>query len=227
MARKPQSRGTCVFCNTELSKGGITRHIKTCAKRMEANAQADQTGGTPDALYHLQVQDTWSGDFWLHLEMRGSATLKDLDHYLRAIWLECCGHMSRFSIGGWSGDEIAMQQTIAQVFQPELELTHIYDFGTSSETRVKALEVRQGRPLTQHPIYLMARNLAPEAICMECDQPATWLCVECVYEDETTGYLCEDHAKEHPHYNYGEPMPLINSPRCGMCGYGGPADPPY
>ena len=34
------------------------------------------------------------------LEMRGSATLAKLDDYLRAIWLECCGYLSGFTIGG-------------------------------------------------------------------------------------------------------------------------------
>ena len=32
--------------------------------------------------------------------MCGSATLEELDHYLRTIWLECCGHLSQFTIGG-------------------------------------------------------------------------------------------------------------------------------
>ena len=27
----------------------------------------------------------------------------------------------------------------------------------------------------------------------------------------------------HPHDQYGEPIPLVNSPRLGMCGYDGPA----
>jgi len=64
-------------------------------------------------LYHLQVQDDWGGDFWLHLEMPGKATLEDLDYYLRAIWLECCGHLSQFSLKRW-GDEISMCEEHAE-----------------------------------------------------------------------------------------------------------------
>ena len=159
--------------------------------------------------------------------MKGSAKLADLDSYLRAIWLECCGHLSQFSVGGWQGDEIPMKNRIDRVFRPGVELTHIYDFGTSSETLVKAVGVRQGNPLTKHPIFLMARNDPPEVLCMECDQPATWLCLECVYELDEPGTLCDEHAQDHPHDEYGEPMPLVNSPRVGMCGYTGPAEPPY
>lgn len=227
MARKQQTRGTCVFCGREMTKGGLSRHLKTCSARRAAVDEANTAPGKTEAIYHLQVQDAWDGDYWLHLEMKGTATLKDLDHYLRAIWLECCGHLSQFSIGGWSGDEIPMSRRIAQVLDVGLVLTHIYDFGTSSETLVKAVDVRQGKPLTRHPIFLMARNAAPEAICMECDKPATWLCLECIYELNETGTLCDKHAREHSHDAYGEPMPLVNSPRIGMCAYCGPAEPPY
>jgi hypothetical protein len=159
--------------------------------------------------------------------MNGSATLADLDHYLRAIWLECCGHLSRFSVGGWSGAEIPTKTKAAQVFEPGVELAHIYDFGTSSETLVKVIATRNGTPLTVHPIALMARNDPSEVHCVECGQPASWLCLECLYELDEPGILCDQHAESHPHEDYGEPVPLVNSPRVGMCGYTGPAEPPY
>jgi len=67
----------------------------------------------------------------------------------------------------------------------------------------------------------------PEAKCIECGQTATWLCMECLIEEEKWGTLCNKHAEIHPHANYGEPVRLVNSPRVGMCGYEGPAEPPY
>ena len=227
MARRTQSRGKCTWCGRGMTRGGLTRHLPACPQRKEAVSEADQAVGERQELYHLRVQDAWQRDFWLHLEMEGSATLEDLDQYLRAIWLECCGHLSRFSFGGWAGEDIAMGTRIDRVFAPGVELTHIYDFGTSSETMITAVGVREGRALTAHPIMLMARNNQPEAYCMECEQPASWLCLECLYEYERAGTLCDDHVEAHPHDDYGEPMPLVNSPRVGMCGYCGPADPPY
>jgi hypothetical protein len=74
---------------------------------------------------------------------------------------------------------------------------------------------------------LMARNLQPEASCIECQEPATYLCLECIIEDQVWGTLCDRHVKTHPHEDYEDPIPLVNSPRLGMCGYTGPADPPY
>jgi hypothetical protein len=201
--------------------------LSACSGRKEAIHAADQESRKEQILYHLQAQDAWGGDYWLHLEMNGSATLTDLDRYLRAIWLECCGHLSQFSIGGWRGQEIPMRTRVERTFQPGIVLTHIYDFGTSSETLIKAVGMRQGKPLTPHPIALMARNDPPEARCIECGQPASWLCIECLYEWDEPGTLCDQHAQDHPHKDYGAPMPLINSPRVGMCGYDGPAKPPY
>ncbi len=222
-----QSRGTCQFCGKESSKGALTRHLKSCPARTAASAKADQGGD--EFLLHLRVQDAYSPDFWLHLEMRGSATLKDLDRYLRAIWLECCGHLSQFSVGGWSGQEIAKSRAAHLAFSAagDRPLTHIYDFGTESETQITLVAAREGKPLTKHPIVLMARNLMPEAACQECDAPAAFVCMECIYEENESGLLCAQHVKDHPHDEYGEPMGLYNSPRTGMCGYDGPALPPY
>ncbi len=50
---------------------------------------------------------------------------------------------------------------------------------------------------------------------------------ECLIEEDVWGTLCEKHAKTHPHDNYGEPIASVNSSRLGMCGYNGPAEPPY
>ena len=222
-----QSRGTCAYCEMQMVKGAMLRHWPTCPQRQAAIAEAASGPGTSGQLFHLRVQDAGRGKYWLDLEMRGSATLNDLDKYLRAIWLECCGHLSRFSIGGWAGEEIAKRTRADRVFEPQVQLTHIYDFGTSSETLVKVVAVREGKPTTSRPIALMARNLPPEALCMECEQPASWLCVECTYDEERSGLLCDEHVRDHPHDDYGEPFPLVNSPRVGMCGYTGPAEPPY
>lgn len=114
-----------------------------------------------------------------------------------------------------------------QVFDDDTELTHIYDFGTESRTLIRMMDVREGPPTTEHPIELMARNNKPEAVCMECDREAAWLCIECMYDEDASGTLCDEHVDEHPHDAYGAPMPILNSPCTGMCGYTGPAEPPY
>jgi hypothetical protein len=227
MPRAKQSRGACAYCGAQIAKSGMTRHLSACPQRRAAIDEAERSKAKAETLYHLRVQDAYQPEFWLDLEVRGSATLNDLDSYLRHIWLECCGHLSEFSLGGWGSRKVAKSRKIGEVFGQGGELTHIYDFGTSSETRIRAVEARVGKPTTAHPIALMARNLMPEADCIECGRPAASLCLECLNEDERGGTLCEEHTRLHPHEDYGEPIPLVNSPRLGMCGYTGPAEPPY
>ena len=159
-------------------------------------------------------------------EDRSALPYTHLDHYLRAIWLECCGHLSQFFLEKW-GDKIAMNRRAGQIFGPGMELFYVYDFGTSSELGIQVVSSRTGKPLSPHPIILLARNDQPEEQCIECEEPAAWLCLECIYEYNVSGALCDKHAKDHPHDEYGDPIPLVNSPRVGMCGYTGPAIPPY
>jgi len=238
MAGKKQSRGNCVFCGREMTKGGLSRHLKTCPKRQEAVVTADAQSGRKETIFHLQVLDAWGGDYWLHMEMRGDAELYDLDQYLRSIWLECCGHLSAFEIdpyrytqlfdSGWShGNEKSMHVQVRKLFASGQVIPYEYDFGTTSELLIKVIDSREGKALTQKPLYLMARNQAPQFECQECKKPAAWLCLECIYEDDQPGLLCEQHAENHPHEEYDEPLPLENSPRTGMCAYSGPAEPPY
>ncbi len=69
-------------------------------------------------------------------------------------------------------------------------------------------------------IQVLARNEAPLISCEVCGKPATEVCAQCIYEG--AGWLCEACAEEH---ECGEEMllPVVNSPRVGMCGYTGPA----
>ncbi len=226
MAIKKQSRGQCSFCKKEMSNGGLKKHLSNCLKRLEAVSHVKGKSKEQE-LYHLQVQDAWRKEFWLHLEVKDSDELIDLDHYLRSIWLECCGHLSQFSIGGWGGEKISKTRKIKDIFKPEIVLTHIYDFGTSSETLIKFVDIRKGKALSKYPIYLMGRNNPPDTFCMECDRVASWLCMECEYEHDQAGTLCDVHVETHPHDSYGDPLPIVNSPRTGLCGYSGPAEPPY
>ncbi len=225
MAAKLQTKGICM-CSQVIAKQSVVKHLSACSTYQALVEKAEKKTSASETIYHLRVQDKYNKAFWLDLEMTGSATLQHLDNYLRAIWLECCGHLSQFSVGGWRGEEIALQRKISTVFQLGIDLTHIYDFGTSSETMITPIATREGKPITKRPIALLVRNQMPESACIECQQPAEWFCLECLIEANVMGTLCDTHAKIHAHADYGDPIRLVNSPRLGMCGYDGPAEPP-
>jgi hypothetical protein len=222
-----QSRGACGYCGRETTRAHMARHLDSCEKRLAAVAEADAHPGPSRLLLHVQVRDAFGGDFWLNLEMDGSAPLKKLDAYLRAIWLECCGHLSAFQAGGWGGRRMAMSERAERVLLPGVELTHVYDMGEESVTLLRSVGTRHGKPLTRYPIALMARNDLPPSACQTCGEPAAQYCRECRVERDRPGFLCARHARRHTHRAYGPLLPLVNSPRFGMCGYEGPADPPY
>ena len=119
-----------------------------------------------------------------------------------------------------------MKVKVETLFVPGMEIPYEYDFGTTSELLIKVVAQRLGKPGTSHPILLMARNKFEPPPCMECGRPATQLCTECLYDREGgPSELCDEHAEEHEHVEMI--MALVNSPRTGMCGYSGPAEPPY
>lgn len=227
MAKAKQSRGTCHLCKQEIAKNGVSKHLSSCTAWKELLQKAEQKKVNSQLLYHLRIQSLDASEFWFDVEMNGNSKLETLDLYLRKIWLECCDHLSEFYAGKRYGETIDMKLRIADTLARTPAVTHIYDFGTSSETSIKVVSVREGKPVTKNPIALLVRNVMPSQECMECGEPATRLCLECVYEDSEWGVLCEEHVKTHSHYENEEPIPLVNSPRLGMCGYTGPAKPPY
>jgi Zn finger protein HypA/HybF involved in hydrogenase expression len=72
--------------------------------------------------------------------------------------------------------------------------------------------------LKKGKVEILARNETPQIKCDQCEKPATTICTECLYDGG--GWLCDDCASTH---GCDEDMflPLVNSPRAGVCGYTG------
>lgn len=199
--KKPKSEGKCMYCNQVFDKRSIAKHLDKHLVEMPVN---------DGKSYHIRVE---GGSYFLQILMDGNATLKKLDTFLRAIWLECCGHLSRFSVG--------MNKKAEQVFEPGVQLSYEYDFGTTTELTVKVLSeysfgVKKG-------IELLSRNEPLEISCDKCKtQPAAELCTAHWGEDEF--FFCENcaelHKEECADAEYAM-MSVVNSPRMGECGYEG------
>ena len=241
MSRTNLSKGACGYCRREMTCSGLGRHLRSCPERRKSIERANGRSGSNELLHHLQVRDGYGLGYWLHLEMDGSATLFDLDHYLRHIWLECCGHMSAFKIEGVQyldtlGDSFGFEESESldaqahQLFTPGLNFAYEYDFGTTTELSIRVLDQRGGKPSTTHGLALMARNAPVQVPCEQCGKSAQLICLDCCYDSvgHGAGYVCRDHAGSHAtHDDYGGMMGIFNSPRSGVCGYDGPAEPPY
>lgn len=225
MARRI-SKGKCNLCGETFSKAAMTKHLESCKQRKAASETPSKKWRSQQTkLLHLVVEGHHLPEYWLHLEVRADATLKDLDGFLRDIWLECCGHMSAFTIAGnryyapesEGLDGESMDIALGKVLRPGTKFDHEYDFGTTTALALRVVSEREGE-LKGKPIQLLARNDPPLIPCAACGKTATQVCSVCIYEGE--GGLCDECALKH---ECDEEMflPVVNSPRVGMCGYTG------
>lgn len=117
-----------------------------------------------------------------------------------------------------------MGSALGDVLKVGTKFDHEYDFGSTTELTLKVLSEREGVALGKKkaPVVLLARNEAPEILCEVCGQPAILVCTNCnwggvAYSNQ--GAVCKKCAKKH---KCGDDMmlPIVNSPRTGVCGYG-------
>lgn len=218
-------KGTCELCGRTLSKGGMTRHLKACVEREDVAPK----GGAARDRFHLVISGRHHAEYWLHVDVTARATLADLDAFLRNTWLECCGHLSAFHIGGerfereaahdpygWGPPTRSMATSVERVLSPGLGFLYEYDFGSTTELQLRVVD-RGPRRSSNRRIRLLARNLAPEIVCC-CGQPATRICTECMWDGDA--WFCDACLEQH---GCGDEMslPHVNSPRVGVCGYTG------
>jgi len=217
---KQQSMGKCYLCGETVGKASMTRHLSTCS-HAQALAAPGKQKTTP--AFHLLVEGRWAKDYWMHLAVPEKAPLRQLDDFLRHIWLECCGHMSAFAIGGtrysyspMDGEgEVGMEIPLGRAVNLGTKFSYEYDFGSTTELVLKVVGVWD-QDKQKGAVQLLARNDPPQIICNQCKtQPATKICMDC-----GDAWLCESCAAAH---ECSEEMflPVVNSPRVGVCAYTG------
>lgn len=216
------SQGKCNLCGKPFAKAALTRHLSKCVAEHSASVKASKQ------RYHLLVEGRNASEYWMHLAIPADASLRTLDSFLRKTWLECCGHLSMFTIGGevydvspepdiWSGKKPkGMSAKLGDVLAPGDKFAHEYDFGSTTELALKVVAAYSGAGKS---IQILARNDSPNIPCAVCGKPAAQVCSQCVYEGPQA-WLCAEHALEH---GCGGDyfLPVVNSPRVGMCGYTG------
>jgi hypothetical protein len=218
-----RQRGTCYLCGADLTSSGAAKHVAKCAPAQDAAKGRLQT------LVHLRVTAPKIPGYWLELEMRDDAKLDALDRFLRNIWLECCGHLSQFSIGpvnfasrgydfGFASHfgSRRIHRTMGTRLSEAIELAdsrfgYEYDFGSTTALQIDIKGSRSGR-IGRQAVRLLARNTPLEWPCGVCGEPAAFVNVE----SDAYPFLCRAHAHDD---GDGALLPLVNSPRTGICGY--------
>ena len=215
--------GICALCGSRASRAAMPAHLRRCAP------SHDRPTGPESPLYHVRVEGTGNPIFWLDLEVKAGAKLLQLDRFLRKTWLECCGHLSAFYIGGSiysvvldpefevMRNERSMNARVAEVLPERQRFRYEYDFGSTTELTLRVLGTRVG-VTGRSVVRLLARNEPPVRPCAVCKEPATVVCAFC--DDDADPFCCETHAAEHACGEEGF-LPVVNSPRMGVCGYAG------
>ena len=191
-----ESVGKCFFCNAEFSKAGISRHLNTHLKQQAKVMK-------PGISFHVRIEDDVPrGLYFLNLWVDGDTLMAEIDGFLRAIWLDCCGHMSaftnpkerkRYPIFEMESDEGGiMESSTKEILKKDFNLKYDYDFGSTTSLLLTVMEVFP----VECPagIELLSRNKPLEIMCDLCSkEPAAVLCTTCY----NPSIFCEKCAKKH------------------------------
>lgn len=217
--------GKCFCCGKEISKTGIIRHLDACEKRWGGRCLQRECD-----IYTLVIKDEYQKEYWLVVEVAENTKLSEIDQFLRDIWLECCGHMSEFEIGGiryWSNpsqdyDYPSMNISIKEATRFAAKFRYTYDFGSSTDLVIEIKRIERGFP-SKERVRLLARNNAPKFMCDICHKRKA---ENIKIDDEYGPILFCDRCLDENAYEeiYGDltyALPICNSPRMGVCGYCG------
>ncbi len=202
--------GQCMKCKRVLSKGSMTRHLATCLGAGEHRVIRFEAKGGP---------------WWLTIAASPKSSLGEIDRLLRNTWLECCGHLSAFSIAGtsyedspeshgWGPPARSTSAKVGKVLPVGTTFTHDYDFGSTTRLTGKVVGLVDGG---KAKVSILAKNEPIDWPCDACGEPAVTVCgcrtqLSCGC-DAICGY-CGESIEEMG-------LPVVNSPRMGVCGYTG------
>ncbi len=231
--KRAQTSGKCQLCNETFSKQAMSRHLKSCIEKSASPKSATDRKAKAADTFLLSVEGRYLPHYWMHLEARTEATLRDIDELLRHVWLECCGHLSAFTINakrydvvreddswGFMGEEEeveGMDVSLDDTLAPGQKIDYEYDFGTTTDLTLKVISRQASRPLKK-PVEILARNEDPQIPCDYCGAPAKKICSYCVFEGG--GWVCNKCKRKHKCEEEAF-LAVVNSPRTGMCAYEG------
>lgn len=230
--------GQCFLCGEVYTKRGMNRHLRSCLPESDGES----------SVYLLRTVGTHRDDYWIHTLLGEDVRLGQLDSFLRKFWLECCHHLSSFQIGRTDYDNEnpgilgSRPQGRGRSMDVRLgtaldggrieEFSYVYDWGSSTRLTLSIVETGDWELSEIHSssendvstgydgILLVTRNSQPPRECRSCGESAEYLCQECLLSRGPEAMYCEGCADEHD-CRHPRLMPVVNSPRSGVCGYTG------
>lgn len=128
--------------------------------------------------------------------------LQEVDEILREVWMECCMHLSTFTVkknfmertyisseDSWDEDDGIMSKTkVSKLFEPGLVLEYKYDMGTTSYATLTCIAKFKaaGTKAIENPV--LARNIQPKGRCSQCKK----LKSDCMIDRYEYELICKD-----------------------------------
>ena len=227
--------GQCYLCGETYTKRGMNRHLRSCLPEAEAGTSA----------VVLRITGTNRDEYWIHTLVDRETTLAALDTFLRDFWVECCHHLSTFEIGGtdYNNDNPgafgsrpqqgrSMDISVGAVLDRHTveEFSYVYDWGSSTHLTLSVVETGSWElsrissdsvdslSTGYNGLLLLTRNEQPDRECASCGEQAEEICQECLMRRGPDALYCEACAEEHD-CDHPRFLPVVNSPRSGVCGY--------
>ena len=245
-----KSEGKCVFCDKAFSKGGINRHLQKHleekslqnkpGKSFLLKIESDPRWGAAPYFLSLWIDgettmdtlDDFLRKIWLECCGHMSAFVNPdnarrhtgMFDMMDAYDLLDQGRVKEYekAMEELKG-EVPLSRKAKKVFYKDLKLQYQYDFGSTTQLQVTV--VGEYPIKADQKIVLLSRNEPLGLKCEQCEKnTAVVLCSVCFgYEDE--GLFCPTCAKKHAKtcedFRAYSAMPVVNSPRMGVCAYVG------
>ncbi len=227
--RKPKiqkTNGICSLCGGVFGKTAMKKHIIQCLQKHPYRKPSGFPVPIQTRLFTILVRGSFMHEYWMYIEVPSNSLLRGVDIFLRNIWVECCGHLSSFTINNikyisekdeYFKEDKSMNYLLEKVLKNGKEFYYEYDFGSPTYLELKVVNEREIED-SDRSIEIIARNEPLVVNCDSCGKIATYICRQCINSGD--GWICDDCAHEH---KCGEEalLPVVNSPRVGVCGYSG------
>ncbi len=116
-------------------------------------------------------------------------------------------------------EDRGMETPLEKALKVGQKFTYEYDFGSTTDLALKVVSEREGVAQDEDDMTILARNGAPVIPCCVCGKPAKRVAAGYAAAEENA-YCSSKCAKKNSEY-YEEMLPVVNSPRVGVCAYTG------
>lgn len=249
MNTKLTTEGKCLYCENSISKSLFNKHLQAhLTEKTKTNKPGKSFlikvetekawGPTPYFLYlwmdgdaKLNVLDDFLRKIWPeccgHMSsftVVGAKKIKGgMWDFFEAQDLLEKGKTKKYeNLMETSKGELPKSSKVKDKFYKDLQLDYLYDFGSTTALLISVLA--EYPIAADEKIVLLTRNTIPEIKCGVCNKNiATKICTAHAYEENNL--FCESCATKHQKTcedfaDYAA-LPLVNSPRAGVCSYDG------